>query len=560
MQLNPKGDFKPMQTLKERKNLLIKILAVVFLVFMCCALSKEVFIWKVCNEPNRNPLEELVFWGQCEKEKEALFWDTCEEFDRNLPPNTELLISACTSPNVTGVPDGKILFVHEKKTGKMYLLDLRTGEKRDIPDDPLFLDRGIFLSSELVWLEGSLVGIDNPNYRPHYILDLSDGKRYELLDLDLSPRLEQGKFNPKYYAYFQSAEQVFIDHDEYSAIALAPDFRHHPEGNVILSEISLGDTTTISDKGKLLEQLMKDLGVSYQVVDFVGSYTYPDVPSPTGKYIFSNHDDNIYLFGTNALILNTSNSYFLGWYYDESGVIIQEGAAYLQPALLPESSPGFPVDHPILKLRLPERDYIISVQNTAAVVQTQANLTLAAMPTATPTIIPTTTYTPTATIVHPTWTPPPTQIFFPINTPDPIQLERWKEYEIALAQSLLPEFPQGSVFCEWVALGRSGQDVYVMAICGNIGVYATAPAVIHLNTNESIQNVEIVEYDSARDLNIQRLFPIEVQKMIYSEAIKTIREELAEHLSWRLSHQKDPPLIVFWATPMATREVMGPHP
>ena len=541
-----------MQILKDKKLLLIKLLAAVFLVFMCCALSKEAFLWKVCNEPDRGPLEELIFWGQCEKQKETLFWEACEEFDRNLPPNTELLVSACTSPHAIGVSDGKILFVREEKTGKIYLLDLSTGEKKDIPIDRLILDRGIFLSSELIWMQGSLVGPEDPNYRPHYVLDLIDGQRYELLDLDLLPQLEQGKFDPKYYAYFQSAEQVFIDHDEYSAIALAPDFRHHPEGNVILSEFAIGDTTTMSDNGKLLEQLMKDLGVSYQVVDFAGSYTNPDVPSPTGKYIASGHDNNIYLSGTDALILRTSTSYFIGWYYDESGVIIQEEAAYLEPAFFPESRRGFPVEHPILKLSMPEREHIVKVQSTAAVVQTRTYLTMEAMPTATPTITPTVTYTPTATIVYPTPSPYPTQIRFPVTTPDPIQLERWKEYEIALAQSLLPELPQEFVLCEWVILGGNGQDLYIMAVCGNSSVYATAPAVIHLDENKSIQNVEIVQYDSMRDVNIQRLFPAEVQKIIYSEATKLIRKELAAHLNQRLSYLERLPSIVLWATPLPT--------
>ncbi len=536
-----------MQVLKEKRRLLTKILVVIFLIFMCCTLSKEVFLLTVCKESDRNLLEEELFWVVCKEEQEALFWETCEDFDHNLPPNTELLVSACKRPIATGVPDGETLFVHELHTNEMYLLDLHTGKKRDIPDDPLFPDHGVFLSSELVWLEGDYVGSfldpDHPAYQPHYILDLTNGRRYSLIDLSRLP-LKDGKFDTQYYRFFQSAERIFIDHDEYRAIALAPDFRHHPEGNVILSEISLGDI----DDGKLLEQLMKDLKVNYEVVDFTHSYAYPDVPSPTGKYIVSGHDNNIYLSGTDALILRTSNSYFIGWYYDESGVIIQEGTTYLQPALLPESSPGFPVLHPILKLRMPEHDYIINVQNTAAVVQTRANLTLEAMPTATPT----TTYTPTATIVYPTWPPPPTQIFFPVTTPNPSQIERWKEYEIALAQSLLPEIPQESILCEWVILGRSGQDVYVMAVCGNFNLYATALAVIQLGENESIQNVEIVKYDSMRDVNIHRLFPTEVQKIIYNEAMKTIRRELAERLNWRLSHPKDPPLIIFWATPLPT--------
>ena len=133
--------------------------------------------------------------------------------DRDIPPNTEVIVSACKRPGVFGVPGGEVLFVGEGRTNKMYLLDLRTGEKRDVPNDPLLLDQGIFLSSELVWLEGSNFSQpESPGYMPHYILDLTNGRRYEMLNLNLLPRLEGGKFDTKYYSYFQSAEQVFI-HD-----------------------------------------------------------------------------------------------------------------------------------------------------------------------------------------------------------------------------------------------------------------------------------------------------------------------------------------------------------
>jgi len=157
--------------------------------------------WKICKNPDRsNTLEEELFWQICKEEQEALFWETCEEFDRNPPPNMEVLVSACTSPSARGVPGGDVLFVHEGLTDKMYLLDLRTGEKRKVPDDPLLLDHGVFLSSELVWLKGAWEP-DDAGYRPDYILDLTDGKRYELLDLKWLP-LKDSKFDPQYYTFF----------------------------------------------------------------------------------------------------------------------------------------------------------------------------------------------------------------------------------------------------------------------------------------------------------------------------------------------------------------------
>jgi len=225
----------------------------------------------------------------------------------------------------------------------VYLLDLRTGEKKAIPDDPLFLERGIFLNSELVWLEGSLVGPDNPTYRPHYILDLTTGQRYELLDLDWLPRLEGGKFDPKNYAYIRSAEQVFLHHSENTLIALSADFRDNLNGRVIFSGYSIA-----SEDGNLLELLLKDLGKDYEIVDF--SLRYAEVPSPTGRYIV--RADGIYLSETNAPIVTRGMaSSFNGWYYDESGVILRRGGYYL--ITLPGAASYFYIPGPLLKLRLP---------------------------------------------------------------------------------------------------------------------------------------------------------------------------------------------------------------
>ena len=247
------------------------------------------------------------------------------------------------------MPGGEVLFVHEGSTNKMYLLDLRTGDKRDVPSDPLLLDQGVFLSSELIWLEGSLVEPDNPAYRPHYILDLTDGQRYELTDLDRLPRLDGNKFDPQYYAYLQSAGQVFLHHSNNTLIALSPDFRQHPERNIILSQNALSQGPN-PKKGELLEQLMKDLGKGYEIVD-LSTTRYADIPSPTGRYIVRN--DGIYLSGTNTPVVTRQymGGRFKGWYYDESGVVVHDPGHDL--ILVPGGGGIFYIPDPVLKLRLP---------------------------------------------------------------------------------------------------------------------------------------------------------------------------------------------------------------
>jgi hypothetical protein len=180
---------------------------------------------------------------------------------------------------------------------------------------------------------------------------------------------------------------------------------------------------------------------------------------------------------------------------------------------------------------------------------TAVALTQTAMPTTT---LPPSTFTPT---MLPTSTPPatptPAQPTIPILTPDAIQVERWQEYQIALAKSLLHKDSPEYVLCEWVILGQSGQEVYVAAVCLGSG-RATAPAVIYLGTDNSIQNVEAVEYGSTRTFNIQRLFPSNVQEILYSESMHVIYERFVEHLDWRFSHREELPLVVLSAMPTST--------
>jgi len=179
---------------------------------------------------------------------------------------------------------------------------------------------------------------------------LTNGRRYELLDLDLLPHLEGGKFDPKYYAYLQSAEQVFIHHKGNTLIALFSDFRTNQNGRVIFSGYAIA-----TENGELLEKLMEALGVRYEIADF--SLYYADVPSPTGRYVVRN--DGIYLSGANTLVVTPQyagrrhnlKDYFKSWYYDESGVVVQEVATFLFSS--PLFGSYYLIPTPVLKLRMP---------------------------------------------------------------------------------------------------------------------------------------------------------------------------------------------------------------
>ena len=156
---------------------------------------------------------------------------------------------------------------------------------------------------------------------------------------------------------------------------------------------------------------------------------------------------------------------------------------------------------------------------------------------------------PTSTLEHlpdivPTITP--TRPGEALITPDAIHLERWKEYQTALAKNIHADLPPEEVLCEWDILGRSGNDVYVWAVCKGKLSSASLPMVIHLESDGSVLCVEIPA-NWSRD--IPRLFPTDViEKFAHYQAGRA--EELIEHIDWRRSHPEEPPLIVLSATPI----------
>lgn len=300
------------------------------------------------NKPLRYALGALLLvFLCCYLPQELLFLRLCLEQDREIPPHTEVLISSCKKPGVRGVPGGEFLFVREGRA-KIYMLDLRTGLRKQIPNSRDLLKRGAFLSPELFWIHGSpTTDPGDPLYRPNYILDLTTGKRYELLDLGVLPRLEGRRFDPKNFSYIESADMIFIHHYYGALIALPLDFRESPGNAVILFEYPLSADNSLP-RGTLVEQVANELGLDYEVVDF--SVSNADVPSPTKKYVVRTH--GVYLTGTNQLVQGAGMPiYFRGWYYDDSAVIVQGGGDYL--FTFPGISTVYYIPSPVLKLNLP---------------------------------------------------------------------------------------------------------------------------------------------------------------------------------------------------------------
>ena len=145
---------------------------------------------------------------------------------------------------------------------------------------------------------------------------------------------------------------------------------------------------------------------------------------------------------------------------------------------------------------------------------------------------------------------------------DPVQLEKWKEYETALAGKLLPQYPRDTVSCEWELTEKIEQKINVWAVCmttvtsADVGSYyfpaASVPAVINLDSNGAVQSVETPEYGDHYLSDFGRLFP-NVASVDFPNVFA-----MENHLYWRRTHPTEPPLVVLNATAilMATPTVL----
>ena len=165
------------------------------------------------------------------------------------------------------------------------------------------------------------------------------------------------------------------------------------------------------------------------------------------------------------------------------------------------------------------------------------------------TTIPTTTLFPV--IVTPSALP--TQPIIPFITPDADQVERWREYEDTLARAIFSSYlaPE-QVVCDWVILGQTEQEVYLWAHCASIysagPSQVSIPTVIHIGPDGSVQSAEIPGSGTAYDRDIRRMFPTDIQEIIFNQVVLFPQEQI-DRLRWRRGHPDEPPWIVLSSLP-----------
>ncbi len=140
----------------------------------------------------------------------------------------------------------------------------------------------------------------------------------------------------------------------------------------------------------------------------------------------------------------------------------------------------------------------------------------------------------------------------------------WRDYEIALVRAILPATLANGV-CDWEVLGHSGQEVYVWAFCaaqqpGADIAAASVPAVLSLADDGHTVTARIPRDGSYYPGDVQALFPVAVQQMVFDRPSSETPARLAQHARRRLTLSTLPPLgAAETVTPRPDVSATGAH-
>ena len=142
----------------------------------------------------------------------------------------------------------------------------------------------------------------------------------------------------------------------------------------------------------------------------------------------------------------------------------------------------------------------------------------------------------------------PTEPSLPMISPSPSQVERWTEYQTALAKIFLSYLPPENIICEWEILGQTNNEVSVWAICSEGIGSLEGLAKIYMDSTGAVKFAETTGIGgSGFPSEIREMFPVEVQNRYFNGEIHF--QELVDRLRWRQTHREEQPWIVISATP-----------
>ncbi len=145
------------------------------------------------------------------------------------------------------------------------------------------------------------------------------------------------------------------------------------------------------------------------------------------------------------------------------------------------------------------------------------------------------------------------QFFSPTISPEPsivptiTSVPRWRIYEIALSKATLHK---EDGLCEWLILGKSANEVYVLTECNARGPVRTGvygPVVIYLAQNGEIDRTVIPRDGTYYNSDIRSLFPSSVWDQIFHFSLDGDQAE--KHIDERMT-SNGPPLIALSGTPL----------
>lgn len=299
--------------------------------------KKKVFRWGYVVLPIL--LVTICVWGAS-----SLLFSNCDALPED--PNVEVVISACRKPHLYSIsPDGKYLVYGAEKQG-IWLQNLNTGEEQALSAAGHY-----WLSDQWLLQEADIQG-----ERLFWVFDVRDGTQTPLQWVHGMPGMtsrlddETLVFSPEVLIRFQKAETVyFVPESLKIAVALAPDFKTHPEDSYVLA-------TPRSYRGRDPEAItafLTDNDISY--VEIKNKYYYypPDpLPSHNGHFIATG---TRIMTPAGKVVVQTQELFgvIYGWAHDDSGVYFQLPRLRNGPFLMLLFRVG--KAEPILKLKVPEK-------------------------------------------------------------------------------------------------------------------------------------------------------------------------------------------------------------